>query len=213
MASTIEGGSLSQLFATPVWSFRATGGAELAAGAEARLRALRDRDTRWDAGGRPAYWQSHDRLHEDPGLAGVTALVDEAARAAVKLLEVECTLRITSLWGNIGGAGRALHEHTHPNNFLSGVFYVRVPPGSGATSFKDPRPQARVLRPRALRDNPLNSSEFRYEGAPGALLLFPAWLEHGVEANRSPEERITLAMNLMVKGPLGSREQLAYSEV
>ena len=31
----------------------------------------------------------------------------------------------------------------------------------------------------------------------GTLLLFPSWLEHSVDANRSDEERISISFNLM----------------
>jgi uncharacterized protein (TIGR02466 family) len=117
------------------------------------------------------------------------------------------------MWGNISRGSAALHDHTHPNNYLSGVFYVRMPPGAGAITFKDPRTQTRVLRPQALADTPLNSLELEYAASEGTLLLFPAWLEHGVRPSRTDEERITIAWNLMLSGTIGSHSQLAYSEL
>jgi len=32
---------------------------------------------------------------------------------------------------------------------------------------------------------------------PGTLLLFPAWLPHSVDANRSDRERVSVSFNLM----------------
>lgn len=212
MASSFEAGSVAQLFATPIWTFKPRNAAALAAQLETKLRALRDADPRWQKNA-SGLWQSRDTLHEDPELAGLVSLILEASAAVLKLLEMQCQLRITSLWGNIGRHTDFLHEHTHPNNYLSGIVYVTVPKDSGATSFKDPRPQARVLRPKVLRDNPLNSSEFRYVGAPGTIVMFHSWLEHSVTPNETDRDRITLAFNLMVTGPLGSRELLAYSEI
>jgi uncharacterized protein (TIGR02466 family) len=212
MASSFETGSVSQLFATPIWTFKPRNAAALATQLEAKLRSLRDADPRWKKDSR-GLWQSRDDLHEHPDLQGLVALIHEASAAVLKLLEMQCQLRITGLWGNIGRHTDFLHEHTHPNNFLSGVVYVKVPPNSGATSFKDPRPQTRVLRPRVLRDNPFNSSEFQYVGAPGTVVMFHSWLEHSVTPNETDEDRITVAFNLMVTGPLGSRELLAYSEI
>jgi uncharacterized protein (TIGR02466 family) len=141
------------------------------------------------------------------------SLIDEASRAAVTLLQVEASLAITGLWGNVGGRDASLHQHTHPNNYLSGIFFVRIPEGAGATVFEDPRPQARVLQPRTVKSNPLNSLEFEYLGTAGTLLLFPAWLAHGVRSSRADGERITVAFNLMATGPLGDPSRLAYSEV
>jgi uncharacterized protein (TIGR02466 family) len=34
----------------------------------------------------------------------------------------------------------------------------------------------------------------------GTLLLFPAWLDHSVDENRSAEERISVSFNLMFTG-------------
>ncbi len=47
--------------------------------------------------------------------------------------------------------------HSHRNNFLSGVYYVRVPPGAGSINFYDPRPQAGVIRPPAVALTPENT--------------------------------------------------------
>jgi uncharacterized protein (TIGR02466 family) len=212
MASSFESGTVAQLFATPIWSFRPVGAVALAARLAARLHALRAADPRWaPAMGR--VWQSQDDLREDAEMQPLVALIHEASLAALKILEMDCRLSLTGLWGNVGSRTHFLHEHTHPNNFLSGVFYVAVPEDSGVTWFKDPRPQTRILRPRVIRENPLNSPEFQYRGAVGTLLMFPAWLEHGVTPNTTDEDRITLAFNLMVTGPLGDPALLAYSDV
>jgi uncharacterized protein (TIGR02466 family) len=210
MPSSFESGNLTQLFATPVWTFKPVDAATLASTLADHLRDLRSRD----AGKRDAaFWQSRDNLHLSPGLARLVALIDEASKAVRSLLQVECALQVTGLWGNISRDNGDLHEHTHPNNYLSGVFYASMPAGAGAISFKDPRAQTRVLRPRVVADNPLNSLEFEYAAATGTMLIFPAWLEHSVRPSTGGAERITLAWNQMVRGPLGSHELLAYSEV
>jgi hypothetical protein len=37
--------------------------------------------------------------------------------------------------------------HQHPNNFLSGVYYVRTHPGADTINFHDPRNQSGIIRP------------------------------------------------------------------
>lgn len=59
----------------------------------------------------------------------------------------------------------------------------------------------------------MNSLELEYTATMGTMLIFPAWLEHGVRASRTDAERITIVWNQMVRGALGSRELLAYSEL
>jgi uncharacterized protein (TIGR02466 family) len=211
MSSLIASGNTAQLFATPIWSFRPVEAEALARRVAERVREVRRREP--GAGASSYTWQSSPELHLEPAFGDLAAVIAEAARAIAAVLAWDCELALTSLWGNVSGAGEPLHAHTHPNNLLSGVFYACAPEGAGATSFSDPRPQARVLRPKVLRDTPLNSTEFRYRPTEGTLLLFPAWLEHAVTTSSSAGERITVAFNLMVKGPLGEKRLLAYSEV
>jgi uncharacterized protein (TIGR02466 family) len=211
MESSFVTGSLAQLFPTPVWSFQPVQAAALCARLVPFLQSLRAADT--NAAPASPIWQSRDDLHERSELTQLVAFVHEAAEAARSMLQVSAQLKLTGMWGNISRGSAALHDHTHPNNYLSGVFYVRMPPGAGAITFKDPRTQTRVLRPQALADTPLNSLELEYAASEGTLLLFPAWLEHGVRPSRTDEERITIAWNLMLSGTIGSHSQLAYSEL
>ena len=43
------------------------------------------------------------------------------------------------------GAGHRMHSH--PNNFLSGVYYVQTHEGADSINFHDPRPQTGIIRP------------------------------------------------------------------
>jgi uncharacterized protein (TIGR02466 family) len=209
--SSFESGAVKQLFATPIWTFKPTGADALAQQLAAYVLQLRAADSQ--AAVASEYWQSRDDLQLDAALRPLLQLIEEASRAVRSLLQVQCELAVTGLWANVSSGAGALHEHTHPNNYLSGVFYASMPEGAGAIAFKDPRAQTRILRPRTLVDNPLNSIEFEYAAAPGTLLMFPAWLEHSVRPSRAGAERITLAWNQMIRGPLGSHELLAYSEL
>jgi len=100
-------------------------------------------------------------------------------------------------WLNINKQGdyNEIHSHNpHEGNFLSGVFYVRCPINSGRIRFYDPRP------------NIGSSPEMMYycdgaryqwiEPKSNMLLLFPSWLEHDVEINKSKKERVSIAFNI-----------------
>jgi uncharacterized protein (TIGR02466 family) len=210
MSSSFQSGTVNQLFATPVWAFRPMDAEALAQRLASYVLARRTAEPA--AAQASDHWQSRDDLHGAAELAPLVALIDEASHAVRSLLQIACELSLTGMWANVSRGAAALHEHTHPNNYLSGVFYARMPEGAGAIAFKDPRPQTRILRPRTLAENPLNALELEYPATTGTLLVFPAWLEHGVRPGRASEPRITIAWNQMVRGPLGSRELLAYSE-
>jgi uncharacterized protein (TIGR02466 family) len=56
-------------------------------------------------------------------------------------------LEITGCWANLHSPGAAHRAHSHPNNYLSAVYYVRTWPGADTINFHDPRSQAGVIRP------------------------------------------------------------------
>jgi uncharacterized protein (TIGR02466 family) len=87
--------------------------------------------------------------------------------------------------------------HTHPNNFLSGVYYVRVHPGADTVNFQDPRRQTHVIRPPVVELTGETTDQVVVRVANGTLLMFPSWLEHSVDANDSEEERISVSFNVM----------------
>ena len=149
MPSPFESGSLASIFATPVWIFKPARGMAIGERLAAYLKELRDADPRGRAGGSAGVWQSRDDLHRTEDLAELVSIIGDAWRAALSLLQVECTLKITGLWGNISRGQTALHEHTHPNNYLSGVFYARMPEGQARS-----RSKIRAHRPGSCDPGP-----------------------------------------------------------
>jgi uncharacterized protein (TIGR02466 family) len=61
-----------------------------------------------------------------------------------------------------------------------------------------------VLAPTVLEHNRWTSDKVTYKPTAGRMLLFPSWLDHGVEPNLSDEERVCLSFNLGVQ-PLPPR--------
>jgi uncharacterized protein (TIGR02466 family) len=86
--------------------------------------------------------------------------------------------------------------HTHPHSFLSGVYYVAAPDGCGRIFFQDPRPAAAHRPPAYEAHTPWTFQQVQYEPRPGRLLLFPAWLPHGVEPNLSDADRVAISFNV-----------------
>jgi uncharacterized protein (TIGR02466 family) len=146
-------------------------------------------------------WQSQQALHEREAFREFAACVDRAARSVLRFLHVgygDC--RITGCWANILAPGAAHRAHRHPNNFLSGVYYLRAGEGADAINFHDPRPQTGIIRPPVTVLTAENTDQVVVRVKAGTLLLFPAWLEHSVDANRSGEARISVSFNLMFGG-------------
>ena len=102
-------------------------------------------------GGAPApgaAWQSDQALHEHDTFGELVACVDEAAAAALAHLKIgHDGFAITACWANVNAPGAGHAMHSHPNNLLSGIYYVTAPVGADTVNFHDPRPQTAIMRP------------------------------------------------------------------
>jgi hypothetical protein len=93
-------------------------------------------------------WQTPQDLHKRPAFAEFVKLVEMAARGVARFLQVDqYPMVITGCWGNINPPGAYHPTHHHPNNYLSGVYYVAVPAAGSRIQFQDPRPS--MIMPKA----------------------------------------------------------------
>ncbi len=165
----------------------------------AELRAQRPPPAGADSG-----WQSAADLHTLEAFAPLVRYLLAASRGVFEFLSYDYErLEITNCWANINLRGHSNRDHIHPNNYLSGVYYVSVPEDSGRIVFRDPRAQAMIFVPAVKQRNPFNSDEHGIVPEEGDLILFHAWLAHMVEPNRSDRERISIAFNVTLKGRIG----------
>jgi uncharacterized protein (TIGR02466 family) len=185
------------IFSTPIWC--ADLDPERAAAVNARLMA----EIEALASPRPALppganWQTDPTIHLLPQFAEFVAMVERHGQAVAKFLQLEATeLKMSGCWANINPPGGRNSTHSHPNNFLSGTYYVSLPGDVSHITFEDPRPQAHVMMPPRVAHNAYNSNVVTFEVRPGRLVIFPAWLNHSVPINRTPHDRVSIAFNLM----------------
>jgi len=143
-------------------------------------------------------WQTPQDLHTRPAFADFVKLVEMAARGVTRYLQVDqYPMMLTGCWANINPPGAYHPTHNHPNNYLSGVYYVAVPSVGSRIQFQDPRPLMVMPRPREFTRITANAADA--ESKEGRLLIFPAWLRHSVPANDGQTERISISFNLMFK--------------
>lgn len=142
--------------------------------------------------------QTDTNLHEFDEFAGLTALIVDSSEAALDFLQIEYdNFQITGCWANINPTGGINTPHTHPNNYLSGVYYVQTEEGADSIFFSDPRPQASVVMPTVKEESIYTGNEVIIDAKDGRLIMFPAWMSHGVPVNRSNRDRISVAFNIM----------------
>ena len=108
-------------------------------------------------------------------------------------------IKINNMWAiiNIGGATNLRHQHG--NSTISGAYYVRAPKNCGDIVFYDPRPAPVYSHPNANKPNSLNAQVNGITPSEGALVLFPSFLDHSVNANLSEEERMVISFNVRIQ--------------
>lgn len=104
-----------------------------------------------------------------------------------------------NFWINIAQPGAYMRTHIHPMSVYSGVVYLKTPVNSGRIFFEDDQHRTLELYSRTPKavEATLQYHSYFFDPKPGTLLLFPATLPHFVEKNKSEEDRVTIAFNLI----------------
>lgn len=143
-------------------------------------------------------WQSENTLHKRQEFRDLVACVNKAAKSVLRFLRIGYeAFEITGCWATVLAKGAVHRAHSHPNNFLSAVYYVRTQAGADTINFHDPRNQTGIIRPPVTELTAENTDQVVVSVANGTLLMFPAYLQHSVDANRSETERISISFNIM----------------
>jgi len=111
------------------------------------------------------------------------------------------------MWANITPPGGMNHIHAHPGNLWAAVLYLDMGDETespeevgGAFYIEDPRFPMAAMHNTAVRMMGIDSQPQQYEVefklARGNLVVFPAWLRHGVRPYTGRRERISIAMNI-----------------
>ena len=107
-----------------------------------------------------------------------------------------------NMWANINPPGGMNQPHIHPNALFSGVYYVKSPPNCGRLKVMDPRPGIQFTMPIRKPGDPGKDMwrDVNIEPVVGRIIMFPAWLWHSVEENKSNDIRISISFNFIQDG-------------
>lgn len=138
-------------------------------------------------------WNSKEmNVLEQPVWAPLRQAVYSACAAALAEMGRRGDFHLQS-WINLHDRGGFNFLHMHEGSLLSGSFYLKVPAGSGALVFRDPRPG--VLHGIIKGSIPNGHANVDLRPSEGLLVLFPCWMEHYVNPHESDEPRICIAFN------------------
>jgi uncharacterized protein (TIGR02466 family) len=151
-------------------------------------------------------WHSATNLHKKPEYQALLTEVDSALSLISQELSYakDHVLKVTTMWSIINPPGNGNRAHVHPNSLWSGVYYVQAPERAGKIEFIDPRTIMIMNQPKyeTKKKRPRDCwTKVNYKPVPGRMVIFPAWLYHGVDTNVSKEQgraadRIIVSFNI-----------------
>jgi uncharacterized protein (TIGR02466 family) len=157
-------------------------------------------------------WQSTWDLAEWAGEPGRTVL-NVAMRLGTRMTADRAGKPVkvnwkTNAWANINRASNGNEFHTHPGSYWSATDYVDDggiaddPSLGGEFEIQDPRGVAPAMYAPLLAfamngRQSVGASELVHPKA-GYMIMFPAWLSHGVRPYTGTSTRISIALNLSV---------------
>jgi uncharacterized protein (TIGR02466 family) len=163
-------------------------------------------NTRSNKGG----WQSVPRESKDVDNLVTLELFNNVimpmAQKIMNVWSLPIELSKYSYWYNINKRYNYNSAHPHPNSYISGVYYIKVPSNSGRIMFDRSQTesdrmffQTQYLLNNSIDvDNPRINTEHWFAPQEGMLLMFPGHLMHSVEQNLSTDDddsRISLSFN------------------
>ena len=193
----IKNSDIMSIFPTPVWKIELTSEAQNTVNKNILevLKGIRPSGTDLiSAKG----WQSSHDLHKLDEFSRLVSYINDTVRTILKFLKIGYdAFEITGCWANINPSGASHRAHSHPNNYLSGIYYVQTQARADTINFHDPRAQTNIIRPPVTELTADNSDQVVVKVDSGTLLVFPSYLQHSVESNNSDGERISISFNIM----------------
>ncbi len=111
---------------------------------------------------------------------------------------------ITQSWANYTEPNQYHHKHSHPNSFISGVFYVNAIKNEDMIMFYKDLPFTYQINHN--QPNNYNSGNVFVLVETGDLILFPSNFTHNVPPTTSKETRISISFNTFIRGNLGDED-------
>jgi uncharacterized protein (TIGR02466 family) len=95
-------------------------------------------------------------------------------------------------WINKTGKDQGQDWHQHQDSFISGTYYYQTSGSDGVFSIMNP---IQYMQQELFPFGNLYYKSHDIVPAPGKLLLFPGWLMHSVEKNKTENTRISISFN------------------
>lgn len=147
-------------------------------------------------------WQSekiyHDVKNDNEIYEDLFNRIYEKCKILVNTLKLDKRFDITisDSWFNKSYSKSWFERHSHSGSILSGVYYVKAPQNCGKITFYNPCDFSVWWNETFFPGSDFFYSSINYSPIEGGLILFPSWLTHSVEENKSNSDRISIAFNV-----------------
>ena len=121
-----------------------------------------------------------------------------------KVFEETTKLRITQSWLNKTDTGEFHHVHTHPNSYLSGVYYIKTNDDDRITFHKTDM-RSVYYQPFFTNPNLSNAATWWLPATQNKLYLFKSDVWHSVPPIQH-DERISLSFNTFFAEDFGNEK-------
>ena len=146
-------------------------------------------------------WQS-DNLYvnnseSQKNINNLMKLIESKSELLFKDYNIKKSLKphLDNFWININSLENHNAPHIHHNSVFSGVYYVKAPEECGGIIFHKSQELSYLHGSYTDCNNRLTYSEIKYTPEQGRVLIFPSWINHSVQPNKSLEDRISIAFN------------------
>jgi len=153
------------------------------------------------------YFSNDFNILEDERLSEISAIIHaHICKYQLEICGMEMqNFYITDSWIARTPPGGKHIVHNHPNSILSGTFYLSVPNNSALVFYSE----VEMFKNFKFwfdysKETDYNRTAYRIPVQNSDIIIFPSWLNHGVEVNQSTEDRIVIGFNCFVKGSFGN---------
>jgi len=181
------------IFPTEVWIFPPPGEEKLKANELLKLSLeLKESNRENSAEPRSARhsWRK-DSPHLEPEFETASLYIKQILSAACQKLGLKGGTREFDTWLNIIEPGGYQVSHNHAPNLLSGILFLSDCSETSRLILRDPRPTR-----QCFPETQQGPCEIPVASSAGSAIIFPGWLEHWVEENRSARDSAYIAFNL-----------------
>ncbi|MCP5329545.1 MAG: hypothetical protein H7A05_04790 [Pseudomonadales bacterium] len=144
-------------------------------------------------------WQSDNILQTLPAFDEINLRILQVCQRIAESLHFKPGLAFYhQAWVNISPPGASNRIHYHPNCHFSGVYYISLKaPECGSIYFRDPRVASRMMTYPIEKITEFTAEEVMMPPEEGRMYVFPGWMDHGVEENKSDQDRVGISFNVL----------------